>query len=42
MLTLQDLKIVVHHTLHNVIKIIVPEEVAHVIPRSRSEAEKRM
>jgi len=42
MLTLQDLKIAVHHTLQNVIKIIVPKEAAHVILRSRPEAEKWM
>ncbi len=33
---LQDLKIIVHHTLQDIIKIIMLEGVPHVISRSRS------
>jgi len=36
------LEISAHHTIHNVVKIIVPEEAPHVISHSRSEAEKWM
>ncbi len=33
--TLQDLKIVAHHTLQDIIKIIMPEGAPEVISRSR-------